>query len=124
MCNRLYKYLLQNNILYEKQYGFQASNSTEDVVIQLISKIQDAFNENRYTLGNFLDLTKAFGTVDQGILLKKKLDMYGVKGKILKWFHSYQHSIKQSIIQNEEYLTIPLQKSITDTQQGFLEAIL
>ena len=78
MCNRLYKYLLQNNILYEKQYGFQASNSTEDVVIQLISKIQDAFNENRYTLGNFLDLTKAFDTVDQGILLKKKLDMDGV----------------------------------------------
>ena len=78
MCNRLYKYHLQNNILYEKQYGFQASNSTEDVVIQLISKIQDAFNENRYTLGNFLDLTKAFDTVDQGILLKKKLDMDGV----------------------------------------------
>ena len=78
MCNRLYKYLLRNNLLYEKQYRFQASNSTEDVVIQLISKIQDAFNENRYTLGNFLDLTKAFDTVDQGILLKKKLDMDGV----------------------------------------------
>ena len=51
MFKRLYKYLLQNNILYEKQLAFQVSNLTEHVVIQLISKILDAFNENKYTPG-------------------------------------------------------------------------
>ena len=96
MYNRLYKYLLQNNLFYEKQFGFQASNSTEHAVIQLISQILDAFNENKYTLGIFIDLSKAFDTVDHNILLKK-LDMHGIKGKNLKWFHSYLTNRKQFI---------------------------
>ena len=83
MYNRLYKYLLQNNLFYEKQFGFQASNSTEHAVIQLISQILDAFNENKYTLGIFIDLSKAFDTVDHHKLLKK-LDMYDIKGKNFK----------------------------------------
>ena len=62
MYNRLYKYLLQNNILYEKQFEFQASNSTEQAVIQIISQMLDACNENKYTLGIFIDLSKAFDT--------------------------------------------------------------
>ena len=49
----------------------------EHAVIQLISQILDAFNENKYTLGIFIDLTKAFHTVDHDILLKK-LDSYGI----------------------------------------------
>ena len=83
--NRLYKYLLQNNLFYEKQFGFQASNSTEHVVIQLISQILNAFNENKYTLGVFIDLSKAFDTADYDILLKK-LGMCGIKGINLKLF--------------------------------------
>ena len=47
-----------------------------------------AFNENKYTLGIFVDLSKAFDTVDHDILLKK-IDMCVIKGKNLKWFHSY-----------------------------------
>ena len=88
MWNRLYKYLLQNNIFYEKQFGFQTLNSMEDALIQLISQILDAFNENKYTLGIFIYLSKTFDTVDHHILLKK-LDMDGIKEKNLKWFHSY-----------------------------------
>ena len=81
--NRLYKYLLQKNLFYEKQFEFQASNSTEHAVIQLISQILDGFNENKYTLGIFIDLSKAFDTADHNIFLKK-LDMYDIKGKNLK----------------------------------------
>ena len=96
MYNRFYKYLLQNNLLYENQFGFQASNSTKHAVIQLISHILDFFNENKCTLGNFVDLSKAFDTVDHDILLRK-LDMYGIKGKNLKWFHGYLTNRKQFI---------------------------
>ena len=62
MYNRRYKYLLQNKFLYEKQFGFQASNSTEHAII--LSKIVDVFNENKYALGIFIDLSKAFDTID------------------------------------------------------------
>ena len=55
----------------------------EHAVIQLISKILDAFNESKYTLGIFIYLSKAFDTVDHGILLEK-LDIYGIKRKSLK----------------------------------------
>ena len=80
MYNGLYKYLLQNNPFYEKQFGFEVSNSTEDATTQLIGQILNAFNENKYRLGIFIDLSKAFDTVDQNILLKK-IDMYGTKEK-------------------------------------------
>ena len=96
MYNRLYKYLLQSNLFHEKQFGFQASNSTEHVVVQLISQILDAFDENKYTLGMFIDLSKAFDTADHDLLLKK-LDMYGIKGTKLKWFCSYLTNRKQFI---------------------------
>ena len=96
MYKRLYKYLLQNNIFYEKQFGLKASNSMEHAVIELISKILDAFNKNKYTLGILIDLCKEFDTVDHDKLLKK-LDIHGIKGQNLKWFHSYLTNRKQFI---------------------------
>ena len=56
----------------------------------------DFFNENKCTLGIFVDLSKVFDTVDHDILLRK-LDMYGIKGKNLKWFHGYLTNRKQFI---------------------------
>ena len=49
MYNRLYRYLSENNYLYEKHFGFQAAHSTEHAVIQ-------TFNENEHTIGIFIDL--------------------------------------------------------------------
>ena len=71
-------HLLQHKIHYEKQFGFQASNSMEHAFIQLINQILDAFNKNKYTKGILIVLSKAFDTVDHDILLKK-LDIYGIK---------------------------------------------
>ena len=82
MYNRLYKYLLQSNLFHEKQFGFQASNSTEHVVVQLISQILDAFDENKYTLGMFIDLSKAFDTADHDLLLKKIRYVWYQRNKI------------------------------------------
>ena len=56
----------------------------------------DAFNENKYTLGILIHLSKAFDIVDHDMLLKK-LNIYGIKGKSLKWFHSYLTNKKQFI---------------------------
>ena len=80
--SRHYKYLLQY-VFCEKEFGFQASNSMKYAVKQLVSQILHAFNENKYTVGIYLYLSKAIDTLDSDIHLEK-LDMYGLKGKKLK----------------------------------------
>ena len=71
MYNRLYKYLIENNILYSKQFGFQNSHSTDHAVVQIVDQILEPFENNKYALGVFIDLLKAFYTVDHSVILKK-----------------------------------------------------
>ena len=102
MYKRLYKYLQENKILYCKQFGFQAGHSTDHAIIQLVDQIYENFEENEYTLGVFIDLSKAFDTVDHKILLSK-LETYGVKRNLLKWFENYLTNRKQYVqINNNE----------------------
>ena len=96
MYKRLYKYLQENKILYCKQFGFQAGHSTDHAIIQLVDQIYENFEENKYTLGVFIDLSKAFDTVDHKILLSK-LEIYGVKRNLLKWFENYLTNRKQYV---------------------------
>ena len=77
MYNRLYEYLTKNNQLFDKQFGFRTGHLTEHALIELVNRIYDSFNKNKYTLGVFMDLSKAFDTVNHNILPKKKL--YGLQ---------------------------------------------
>ena len=46
MYSRLYKYLIENNILYSKQLGFQNGHSTDNAVVQLVNKIIESFKKS------------------------------------------------------------------------------
>ena len=59
--------MIENNILYSKQFCFQNSHSTGHAVVQLVDQIIESFENNKYTLGVFIDLSKAFDTVDYSI---------------------------------------------------------
>ena len=99
MYTRLFKYLTTNEILHKKQFEFQQGHSTKHAIIQLINQINNSFEKNHFTLGIFIDLSKAFDTVDHSILIKK-LKLYGVKGNNLRWFESYLSNRKQYISYN------------------------
>ena len=71
MYNRVYNHLDSKGLLYEKQFGFQRNNSTEHTILQLTRDITDSFEKGEYTLGVFIDLSKAFDTADHQILIKK-----------------------------------------------------
>ena len=100
MYNRLYKFLLENNILYQKQFGFQNAHSTEHAILQLVNQITETFSQGKYTLGIFLDVSKAFDTVNHNIL-REKLKAYGIQSENLKWFRSYLSNKKQLILYDD-----------------------
>ena len=77
MYNRLQKYLKDQTILYNKQFGFRTGHFIEHAIAQLVDQVYEAFEKNEYTLGAFIDLSQAFDAVDHLILLRK-LELYGI----------------------------------------------
>ena len=74
--------------------------------VRLVDKIFDSFEKEQFTLGVFIDMPKAFDTVDHSILLKK-LKLFGVTDKNLAWFQSYLSNRKQYIEIGENSKTDP-----------------
>ena len=104
MYNRLYKYQTTEKILYPKQFGFQRGHSTEHPIVKLTNQIYESFERSKYTLGVFINLCKAFDTVNHSVLIKK-LQMYGVRGVNLAWFCSYLANRKQYILLGHDHKT-------------------
>ena len=96
MYNRVYNHLNSKGLLHEKQFGFQRNNSTEHAILHLTRDITDSFEKGEYTLGIFIDLSKACDTAGHQILIKK-LQCYGIDGTALEWSKSYLSSRKQYI---------------------------
>ena len=71
MHKRLYHFLEVNNILYSKQFGFRENNSTMNALINITEKIKESIDKGKYGCGIFIDLRKAFDTVNHDILLLK-----------------------------------------------------
>ena len=100
MYNKVYNHLNSKGLLYEKQFDFQRNNSTEHAILQFTRDITSSFEKWEYTRGVFMDLSKAFDTVDHQVLIKK-LQYYGIDRTSLEWFKSYLSNRKQYISTQE-----------------------
>jgi hypothetical protein len=89
--NRLDNFLSRFNILHDNQYGFRKHHSTDLALLDICNKISSSLSIKHHTIGVFLDLSKAFDTIDHNILLTK-LHHYGIRGNALDLLSNYLHN--------------------------------
>ena len=97
---QVYNYFVENKLLYDSQYGFRKLHSTEFAGLEFTDKIITNLDEGKLPLAIFLDLSKAFDTIDHSILIHK-LQYYGIQGTSLNWFKSYLCDRKQFVQYND-----------------------
>ena len=97
---RLYNFLQKNKILNSNQYGFRKNSSTAFAIYDLIENKLKNLDQNLITCALYVDLSKAFDTVNHNILLKK-LSHHGIRGVPLNLFKSYLSNRKQYTFVND-----------------------
>ena len=99
MYTRLEDFLITSEILYKFQFGFRKTYSTNHALLSIVEKIRNSLDKNMYTCRIFIDLEKAFDTVNHQIILSK-LNHYGIRGVANSWFASYLSNRSQSVTLN------------------------
>ena len=108
MYHRLYNYLEEFKILYPLQFGFREKCSTTHALISITESIRQSIDNNEFGCGIFIDLKKAFDTVNHTILLTK-LNHYGIRGVVLDWFKSYLSQREQFVnVNGHNSLSLPV----------------
>lgn len=86
--NRLYSFLTSMNVIYDKQFGFRKSHSTSHAINYSVNRILNEIENKNHVIGAFIDLSKAFDTINHNKLLIK-LEHYGIRGICLNLLKSY-----------------------------------
>ena len=93
---RIYKFFEDSHCLYSLQFGFRKKHSTNHALIDITETIRQALDNKKIACGVFVDLQKAFDTVNHEILINK-LDHYGIRGVANDWFSSYLKNRSQYV---------------------------
>ena len=94
-----------HSILFENQFGFRKNKST----FYALMEIKESIDSGKFGCGIFIDLRKAFDTVNHDIMLKK-LEHLGIRGILLQWFKSYLMDRKQYVFFNGESSSLSLMR--------------
>ena len=97
--NQLYDYFIRHKLFYFSQHGFRKLHSTETAALEFIDKITNHLDNGKLPIALFIDLSKAFDTIDHSILLHK-LNYYGITGPTHLWFRSYLSNRMQYVQYN------------------------
>ena len=96
MHTRLYDFVDFSKQFYDKQFGFRKGYSTNHALLKIVEGIRENLDNKTFVCGVFVDLEKAFDTVNHQILITK-LNHYGIRGIANQWFSSYLSSRKQNV---------------------------
>ena len=86
--SRTVAYFHKHKLFYKSQYGFRKDHSCSDAIMELTSEILKNKEHSIHTASVFIDLSKAFDTLDPNILLLK-MNRYGIRGITSNLFESY-----------------------------------
>ena len=93
---QIFEYFENNKLLYGSQYGYRKNHSTETACLELVDKLYKQLDDSQSPFCVFIDLSKAFDTINHSILLAK-LKYYGLDGNALSWFSSYLSDRRQFV---------------------------
>ena len=94
--DRMNSFISRHNLLTASQFGFRKGCSTTHAIIKLFTHIVQAYHNKLFSACFFLDLRKAFDTIDHKILLMK-LEHYGFRGQCYRYLRSYYQNRKQYV---------------------------
>ena len=97
--NRMDKFIAMHSLLSPSQFGFRHGKSTTHAIVKLLSHVTSAFQKKIYCIFFFLDLRKAFDTINHRILLQK-LCQYAFRGQCNEYLKSYFQNRKQYVYLN------------------------
>jgi len=97
--NRLISYIDKHSFLSQNQYGFRKNRSTHMAILSLFDTLVANNEKGEMTAGVFIDLSKAFDTINHEILIKK-LERYGIRGIFNSWFKNYLENRTQFVTHN------------------------
>ena len=93
---RLYSFFVSKGIIHENQYGFRKGHSTSHALNFSVQHVESCIKNKQHVLGIFIDLSKAFDTIDHR-KLTTKLNNYGIRGNALRLIESYLANRKQFV---------------------------
>ena len=94
--DRVMGYIDRLKILNKSQFGFRSKHSTNHAVLNLTESTLELLEKGLKVGGTYLDIAKAFDSVNHDILLRK-LEYYGFRANTLMWFESYLKGRKQFV---------------------------
>lgn len=101
MKERIVQFMTSNKLLNDIQHGYQVGKSTTTAIFQFTQSIFNTIENESIPLGLFLDLSKAYDTINHEILLNK-LELYGIRGVAREWMRSYLCNRKQMVVMERD----------------------